>query len=157
MTQPPPNDAERLTDLVWRESVRALAAQETELAAIHLRASFVLAASGVAAGALAQSNRHGAFAILALIAFLAAGVLAVATFLPRRERWRFHNNARSMLTSYVDAGTGYVQTQRWLAEDNQDSRFANKMALNSLYELFFWASLAVVVGIFLAAFDILVD
>jgi hypothetical protein len=157
MGQAQPTDAERLTDLVWGQSVRALAAQEHELAAIHVRASFVLAASGVAAGALAQSNRHGAFAILALIAFLAAGVLAVATFLPRQEKWRFHHNARSMLTSYVDAGTSYVQAQRWLAEDNEDGRTANKKALSSLYGLFFSASLAVVIGIFLAAFDILVD
>lgn len=157
MGQLQPTDAERLTDLVWGESVRALAAQERELEALHVRASFVLAASGVAAGALAQSNRHGAFAILALIAFLVAGVLAVATFLPRQERWMFHHNARSMLGSYVDAGITYVQAQRWLAEDNEDARIVNKNELSTLYLLFFFASLAIVIGIFLAGFDILVD
>jgi hypothetical protein len=124
---------------------------------VHTRASFVLAAAGVAAGALAQTGRHGAAAVIALFAFFAAGGFAVATLVPRWQTWSFQHNARRMLETYVDGGHTFLQSQRWIAEDNRDAYEQNRNRLARLYLWLWCGALLIVVGIFMVALDLAID
>src|SRR2546422_9434916 len=95
-----PDDDDRMLELIYEESVRGLEAQERELESVHLRASFVLAGAGVAAAALGQSGRHGAFAGLALLSFLVSAGLAVFTFLPPFGNWQVYHHVHKNVCAF---------------------------------------------------------
>lgn len=132
-----PVDRMNVSRIAYEASVRALASQETQLAGLHARASFLLAAAGIATGAVLGTtggmiNRSG---LIAIIFFAVTACLATWILRPRREAWVFTSSASIVL----DTADAYSLTEehvlRWVGNVNQEHYMKNKAKLNGLYTL----------------------
>ena len=136
--------------IAYDASVRAVSSQETQLAALHTRASFILGAAGIATGTVlgrGASNLHG-FGLVAVVAFAAAAVFSTIILAPRRDAWRFTSNAKTI----IQAGTENprlttTQIREWLATTNQSNYESDKTRLDSLYNLLTGACASLAVAI----------
>jgi hypothetical protein len=154
----------RLRRFAYDSSLRALASQEAQLAALHTRASFVLSAAGIATGAVLggnSANLSGA-AIAAVVLFAIAAILSTAVLVPRPvplprvlprrlhrpDPWRFTANA-AMLVDTVASRPDMTTTdvREWLGKAGQENYISNRGRLKVLYRLFTLACVALAAAI----------
>jgi hypothetical protein len=118
--------------------VQALHSQDGQLAAVQTRASFLLAASGIATGAVLSGPTGGlhGWGVTAVIAFGMTGVLATLIIAPRRNKWAFTTNAHIVIDAVAARPEmTSVEVLEWLAKKNQDNYARNRARLDSLYSL----------------------
>jgi len=138
--------------VAYDASVHALQSQEDQLGGLQTRASFLLAASGIATGTVLSRPTialHGV-GLVSVMAFGGAAVLATIVIAPRFEAWRFTANA----TTIIDAVAARpalttVEVMEWLARTNQANYARNKGRLDSLYTLLSLGCVALVLAIVL--------
>lgn len=121
--------------IAYEASVRALASQEAQLAGLHARASFLLAAAGIATGTVLSRaggtlNHSG---LIATIFFGAVAVIATWILLPRRETWLFTSNASTIMDAAEAHGLTDDRVLQWVGNVNQRNYLKNKAKLDGLY------------------------
>jgi hypothetical protein len=130
--------ARAIAKIAYDASVRALVSQEGQLSGLHVRASFLLAAAGVATATVlgragGQVNRAG---VTAVIFFAATAIIAAWILLPRRDAWKFTSNAAIILD---EATSRPNLTEKdvldWVGRANQANYVENKRLLDWLHKL----------------------
>ena len=128
-------DGAGVARIAYEASVRALASQEAQLAGLHARASFLLAAAGIATGTVlgrtgGSLNGSG---LTAIVFFATTAVAATLILLPRREAWKFTSSAQTILDTADARALTEERVLRWLGKANQENYVTNKATLNALY------------------------
>lgn len=137
-----------IQQVAYEASTRELDSQEDQLAGLHTRASFLLAAAGIATGTVLgrASGSVNAFGLLAVLAFGATALLATAIIAPRRNHWKFTASAQLILDSARDP----EDLLAWLASKQHAAYTQNRTRLEDLYALLTYGCISLVIAICLS-------
>lgn len=147
-------ESEIIARIAYDASLRALASQEEALSGLHARASFLLAAAGIATGTVlgrtgGQLNRAG---LIAIAFFAATAIIATSILAPRSLTWRFTTSAVVVLdasASYPALGTEEA-VLRWLGRVNERNYVDNRDKLKRQYAALAYGCGALVAAILAA-------
>jgi hypothetical protein len=119
-----------LSEIAYREGVRALEGQASDLENIRTHLSIVLTAGGVAIAFLAaQHPGHGDAFVVAAAAFGIIAAMTVVGYWPVEFAWDF--SAYSLVTNYVDVGLDDDEGMRELAVHAGDDYETNRAQAES--------------------------
>jgi len=140
-----------VSQIAYEASIRELASQEGQLAALHTRASFLLAAAGIATGTVLgrSAGTINAAGLAAVIAFGVTAIAATWILAPRHEAWHFTPSAQLILKTAEKRLDGEA-TLQWLAGAQHDAYLENKAKLKHLYRLLTGGCWALVAAICLS-------
>lgn len=118
-------------------SVRALATQEGQLDGLHARASFLLAAAGIATGTVLGTTNDSLSkaGITSVILFGLTAIAATSILFPTRDGWFFTSDANTIIDVGVERSLSKTQTLEWIAKHNQANWLSNKRRLDWRYQM----------------------
>lgn len=143
-------------DVAYEESKRAIDSQSADLDGLRTRASFILAAAGISGGTiLGGVSKLTGFGLVAVMAFLLAGALAIWVLVPVVKGWTFTNDANAILRKATTSPQ--VDVRQWLATWNQKHYEKNQLVLEHLYRIFYAAAVSLAVAIGCTFLSLLID
>jgi hypothetical protein len=145
-------DSTTIAQIAYEASIRELASQESQLDGLHARASFLLAAAGIATGTVLgrTSGSLNGVGLGAVIAFGMTAVLATTILAPRRESWEFTPSAQIILDTAREHELAPEGALEWLASAQHAAYTKNKGRLKDLYTLLTCGCFALIIAICLA-------
>jgi uncharacterized protein YfiM (DUF2279 family) len=116
----------------------ALESQEAELSGLHARASFLLAAAGIATGTVLGTSpgtlSHAGLA--SVVCFAATAGAAIWILLPRRKAWTFTASGATVIEqAKTHADWSKTELLEWLANAYHASYVANRKRLEWQYRI----------------------
>jgi hypothetical protein len=131
-------DRDDIAQVAFDVASHALESQEGQLDGLHTRASFLLAAAGIATGTVlgTTSGTLGHAAIASVIFFAATAGAAIWILLPRRKAWKFTASGSTVLEmSQRHSDWSKTEILEWLAEHYSKSYVENRTRLGWQYRI----------------------